>query len=165
MDNHIGSILISLLIGLLLGLLIMWLLLRKNRQQKDVQAQFDQYRRQVDQQFLDMSDLMDKLDYAYKQIRHQWTHATQQLLQPDALQHLISHHHATQDSMAATEVDEQTEDAATPPYTDATQAEVVPINGQPDQVPDRIGPNAVPADKPEHQAAVLADHHHHSAKK
>lgn len=143
MNSQIGTILIAGIIGLLLGLLIMWLYLRTNRQQqkqyKTIKTQFTEYQHQVEQHLVGNATAIEELNHSYQKMLTQWNQTVHQLMHQTKLPQIklpenqISSIHKSKKSTEPSHIE-----ITSPPYTDATQAEVVPIHGQPDQVPDRI---------------------------
>lgn len=138
---------IAAVIGLLLGLGLMWLFLRggKQRQQyQTVKASFDNYRQQVDKHFIDTAGAIDELNRSYLKVLQQLNVDAQQLMDKTAMQEQLQKRGNKSVTLAfMTQSDNknpQTDDSSVP-YTDVTEAAAIPINGMPDQVPDRIGPN------------------------
>ncbi|PIT15301.1 ZapG family protein [Snodgrassella alvi] len=138
---------IAAVIGLLLGLGLMWLFLRggKQRQQyQTVKASFDNYRQQVDKHFIDTAGAIDELNRSYLKVLQQLNVDAQQLMDKTAMQEQLQKRGNKSVTLAfMTQSDNknpQTDDSSVP-YTDVTEAAVIPINGMPDQVPDRIGRN------------------------
>ncbi|MCP2040307.1 uncharacterized membrane-anchored protein YhcB (DUF1043 family) [Neisseria sp. HSC-16F19] len=188
--DPVAQLVLAALGGFVLGLLVMWLVKRsssgKQQQQHDaLQQQFSDYRRHVDQHFVDTAAAVDELNRSYQKVVQHLSQGAQSLMGKEALQEQLSKrtdasvtvaYLAAQAAVAdetaaenaaaeALEAAEHTADAADasvetvetaaaaetptvdlapdlpppPPYTDATEAEVVPLHGQPDRVPDRIG--------------------------
>lgn len=149
--------------GLALGMLVMWLLMRgggKHKQQHEaLSREFDAYREQVDRHFVDTAAAVDELNRSYQKVVQHLSSGAQTLMGKEALQAQLaqrSNSSVTVAYLAAAEtvtgadtepavVSPSADRALTdddippPPYTDATEAEVVPLTGQPDRVPDRIG--------------------------
>jgi uncharacterized protein len=140
---------IAAVIGLLLGLGLMWLFLRggKQRQQyQTVKASFDNYRQQVDKHFIDTAGAIDELNRSYLKVLQQLNGDAQQLMDKTAMHDQLQKRANKSVTLAfMTQSDNknsQTDTDSSVPYTDVTEAAVIPINGMPDQVPDRIGTNA-----------------------
>ena len=132
------------------GILCLFLLFNKNekkRQQYEaVKASFDQYRQQVDQHFIDTASAVDEMNRSYQKVLQQLSADARQLMEHSTMQEQLSQRADKSVTMAfltETDIGENQSDVTDiPTYTDVIAAEVVPINGLPDQVPDRIGPNA-----------------------
>lgn len=174
--DPVAQLISAALGGFVLGLLVMWLAQRgrsgRQQQQHDaLQQQFNDYRRHVDQHFVDTAAAVDELNRSYQKVVQHLSRGAQSLMGKEALQEQLSKRtdaSVTVAYLAAAQADaaEDGDDAAAeplaeavpapetavpapvdlapdlpppPPYTDATEAEVVPIHGQPDRVPDRIG--------------------------
>ncbi|WP_239351106.1 ZapG family protein [Snodgrassella communis] len=139
---------VAAIIGLLLGLALMWLFMRggKQRQQyQTVKASFDSYRQQVDKHFIDTAGAIDELNHSYQKVLRQLNSDALQLMEKAAIQEQLQKRANKSVTLAfMTQSDNknsQTDTDTSVPYTDVTEATVIPINGMPDQVPDRIGPN------------------------
>lgn len=143
---------IALIIGFVAGLGLMWLIMRSNQNEKKrqqyeaVKASFDQYRQQVDQHFIDTASAVDEMNRSYQKVLQQLSADARQLMEHSTMQEQLSQRADKSVTMAfltETDIGENQSDVTDiPTYTDVIAAEVVPINGLPDQVPDRIGPNA-----------------------
>lgn len=143
-------VLIAAIIGLVLGMGLMWLLLRRsnqNQQYQSVKASFDSYRQQVDQHFIHTASAVDELNRCYEKVLQQLNIDAKQLMEKNTLQELLQKRADKSVTLAFMTSSEnknpQTDADSTLPYTDVMQAAVIPINGMPDQVPDRIGPNVI----------------------
>lgn len=175
--DPVAQLISAALGGFVLGLLVMWLAQRgrsgRQQQQHDaLQQQFSDYRRHVDQHFVDTAAAVDELNRSYQKVVQHLSRGAQSLMGKEALQEQLSKRtdaSVTVAYLAAAQAADAAEDGNAaaaeppaetapapeaavsvpvdlapdlpppPPYTDATEAEVVPIHGQPDRVPDRIG--------------------------
>lgn len=141
---------LAAIIGLLLGLGLMWLILRRGKQHQHYQAvktSFDNYRQQVDKHFIDTANAIDEMNCSYQKVLQLLNADAKQLMEKKVLQEQLRKRAGksiTLDFMSKGVNKNSPADAESSlPYTDITQAAVIPINGMPDQVPDRIGPNVV----------------------
>lgn len=152
MNSSMVLMIVAGLAGFAVGLLVMWLILRigsrHNRQHNQVLLhQFTQYRNEVDRHFMETATAVDELNRSYQKVIDHLSRDAQQLMNPDVLREQLSKRadksvtvaYLTQQDAAPERSDDL---PPPPPYTDATAAEVVPVNGQPDRVPDRIGKQA-----------------------
>lgn len=157
---------LAALLGLVVGLLVMWLIMRQSGgQKKQHQAlveKFSDYRQEVDKHFVETAAAVDELNRSYQKVVQHLSSGAQSLMGKEALQEQLakrSDKSMTVAYLAATDIipvaeDHNTvaeaqstvaeptqiaveEDVPPPPFTDATEAEVVPLSGQPDRVADR----------------------------
>ena len=162
-----AQLILAGVVGLLVGLLVMWLLLRQSGDQKKqheaLVQKFSDYRQDVDKHFVETAAAVDELNRSYQKVVQHLSQGAQSLMGKEALQEQLakrSDKSVTVAYLAATSVIALPDSAAAdntsaavrlpeddippPPYTDATEAEVVPFTGQPDRVADRV-PTAAPA--------------------
>ncbi|WP_066569119.1 ZapG family protein [Snodgrassella sp. CFCC 13594] len=149
-----GYVILAAILGLVVGLLLMWFFLRNSRkdkaQQQALVQKFSDYRNEVDKHFVDTAAAVDELNRSYQKVVAHLSKSAQQLMSKETLQEQLAKRADKSITVAyLAEGDSVVEHAhddlpPPPPYTDATEAEVVPLNGQPDRVPDRVGPNATP---------------------
>ena len=162
-----AQLILAGVVGLLVGLLVMWLLLRQSggqkKQHEALVQKFSDYRQDVDKHFVETAAAVDELNRSYQKVVQHLSQGAQSLMGKEALQEQLakrSDKSVTVAYLAATSVIALPESAAAdntsaavrlpeddsppPPYTDATEAEVVPFTGQPDRVADRV-PTAAPA--------------------
>lgn len=147
-----GYVILAAVLGLATGLLLMWLFLRNSRKNKEqhqaLLQTFSEYRNEVDKHFVDTAAAVDELNRSYQKVVAHLSKGAQHLMKQETLQEQLAQRvdkSVTVAYLAQTDaVLEHRDDdmPPPPPYTDATEAEVVPTNGQPDRVPDRIGPHA-----------------------
>jgi uncharacterized membrane-anchored protein YhcB (DUF1043 family) len=163
-----AQLILAGVVGLLVGLLVMWLLLRQSggqkKQHEALVQKFSDYRQDVDKHFVETAAAVDELNRSYQKVVQHLSQGAQNLMGQEALQEQLakrSNKSVTVAYLAATSVMALPESTAAentpaaarlpeddeippPPYTDATEAEVVPFTGQPDRVADRV-PTAAPA--------------------
>ncbi|MCO6504986.1 MAG: DUF1043 family protein [Snodgrassella sp.] len=153
MSNQLGLyIFIALIIGFAAGAGLMWFIMRSSRSEKKhqqyeaVKASFDQYRQQVDQHFIDTAGVVDEMNRSYQKVLQQLSVDARQLMEHSTIQEQLikrADKSVTMAFLTETDIgDNHTDSTTIPTYTDVITAEVVPVNGLPDQVPDRIGPKA-----------------------
>lgn len=153
MSNQLGLyIFIALIIGFAAGAGLMWFIMRSSRSEKKhqqyeaVKASFDQYRQQVDQHFIDTAGVVDEMNRSYQKVLQQLSVDARQLMEHSTIQEQLikrADKSVTMAFLTETDIgDNHTDSTPIPTYTDVITAEVVPVNGLPDQVPDRIGPKA-----------------------
>ncbi len=143
---------IALIIGFIAGLGLMWFIMRSNRSEKKrqqyeaVKASFDQYRQQVDQHFIDTASAVDEMNRSYQKVLQQLSVDARQLMEHSTIQEQLikrADKSVTMAFLTEKDIGDSHSDSETiPTYADIITAEVVPVNGLPDQVPDRIGPKA-----------------------
>lgn len=143
---------IALIIGFIAGLGLMWFIMRSNRSEKKrqqyeaVKASFDQYRQQVDQHFIDTASAVDEMNRSYQKVLQQLSVDARQLMEHSTIQEQLikrADKSVTMAFLTEKDIGDSYSDSDTiPTYADIITAEVVPVNGLPDQVPDRIGPKA-----------------------
>ena len=143
---------IALIIGFIAGLGLMWFIMRSNRSEKKrqqyeaVKASFDQYRQQVDQHFIDTASAVDEMNRSYQKVLQQLSLDARQLMEHSTIQEQLikrADKSVTMAFLTEKDIGDSHSDSDTiPTYADIITAEVVPVNGLPDQVPDRIGPKA-----------------------
>lgn len=146
-NNHIWPVVIAAIAGLIIGSSITWLLLRNSRrkqeQYKATKARFDAYRQQVDHHFAETATIMQEFSHCYHRMVAQWNSSAQQLMDSPVAQKAAHVPDEPEQTIVGRPVIHKNADTPLSADTDVTQAEVVPLHGQPDQIPDRIGPNAV----------------------
>jgi uncharacterized protein len=161
MSNQLGLyIFIALIIGFAAGAGLMWFIMRSSRSEKKhqqyeaVKASFDQYRQQVDQHFIDTASAVDEMNRSYQKVLQQLSGDARQLMEHNTIQEQLikrADKSVTMAFLTETDIgDHHTDSTAIPTYTDVITAEVVPVNGLPDQVPDRIGPKATNRHESQH---------------
>ncbi|MDF7675380.1 DUF1043 family protein [Neisseriaceae bacterium ESL0693] len=154
-NNHFWLVFIAALAGLAIGLLVMWLLLRNSRrkqqQYKATKARFEAYRQQVDHHFAETAAIMQEFSHCYHKMVEQWNRSAQQLMDSPAAQRAAHLPDESEPTPVGQNTTSKTKKIPLSSTTDVTQAEVVPLHGQPDQVPDRIGPNAADTAKTQDQ--------------
>lgn len=143
---------IALIIGLIGGAGLMWLITRSSRSEKKrqqyeaIKASFDQYRQQVDQHFIDTASAVDEMNRSYQKVLQQLSTDARQLMENSTIQEQLTiraDKSVTMAFLTETDIGKTSSNTTSEPiYPEIIAAEVVPVNGLPDQVPDRIGPNA-----------------------
>lgn len=151
-NSMIWLVVVAGLVGLVIGLLAMWLALRGGNRKDKQQHQallhkFEHYRDDVDRHFVETAAAVDELNRSYQKVIEHLSKGAQHLMKQDVLQEQLTKRANKSVTVAYlaqkdTVIDHADDLPPPPPYTDATEAEVVPTNGQPDRVPDRIGKNA-----------------------
>ena len=93
--DPVAQLILAALGGFVLGLLVMWLAKRsssgKQQQQHDaLQQQFSDYRRHVDQHFVDTAAAVDELNRSYQKVVQHLSQGAQSLMGKEALQEQLS---------------------------------------------------------------------------